>query len=183
MGKVRSKLDGDSEQPPAPPPRPIDYGYRQRGSTYDADPRILSDDFSHINIEDHTGTRDAPRPSHRPLANPDLFKSTRFSNSENPTEPPKKPPRPLEENPTLNLPPQTQSQGVGGPTPSKKWEPLRPAEDRDPFALGDSDDEERDDLYGSPSANPHPSAIGIQEQGVIETPLDPAVSGPGTKSS
>jgi hypothetical protein len=37
----------------------------------------------------------------------------------------------------------------------KKWEPLRPAEDRDPFAVGDSDDEEgKEDIYGTASGIP-----------------------------
>lgn len=61
-------------------------------------------------------------------------------------------------------------------TPSKKWEPLRPAEDRDPFALGDSDDEDgKDDLYGTALPKVTSVPVGTQETGVIETPLDPAI--------
>jgi hypothetical protein len=59
---------------------------------------------------------------------------------------------------------------------------LRPAEDRDPFAVGDSDDEEgKDDLYGT--AAPLKTVVGQQETGVVETPLDAAVSGPNTQHS
>jgi hypothetical protein len=158
MGKVRGKLDGEPEPPP-PPPRPpvnIDYGNRNQGNRYDSDPRVLNDDLNNLNLQDQQ------RQSHRPLANPDLFKSTRFSN--NNTSPPALPARPVEE---------TAAQAQN--TPGKKWEALRPAEDRDPFALGDTDDE--DELYGTS----HPRT-GKQETGLVETPLDPAVSGPATQN-
>jgi len=176
MGKVRSKLDGgDSEQsrPPPPPPRPVN----NQPSRYDADPRLLNDDFSNMNLQDPT----APTRSHRPLANPDLFKSSRFTNSDDSAVPPPKPPRPgADANPSANLG-QSLSQG---PAVTKKWEPLRPAEDRDPFALGDSDDDEgRDGLYGAPSKQTEMAETGKQEQGIVPTPLDPAIDGPGTKPS
>jgi hypothetical protein len=59
---------------------------------------------------------------------------------------------------------------------------LRPAEDRDPFAVGDSDDEEgKVDLYGT--AAPLKTVVGQQETGVVQTPLDAAVSGPNTQHS
>jgi hypothetical protein len=180
IGKVRSKLDGEPE-PPTQPQRPIDYGYGRQASRYDADPRVLSDDFSHLNVQDQSG-RGAPTQSHRPLANPDLFKSTRFSNSERTTDPPPKPPRPQENTSSSNPPLQSQTQGAGG-TPNKKWEPLRPAEDRDPFALGDTDEEDRDDLYGTPASRRIAPGVEKQESGVIETPLDPAVSTASGKQS
>jgi hypothetical protein len=70
-----------------------------------------------------------------------------------------------------------------GPSPGKKWEPLRPAEDRDPFALGDSDDEEgKDDLYGTSPAKLQ-SPVSTQETGVVATPLDPAVENNISKTS
>ena len=105
LGKVKSKLDGEPEQPPAPPPRPGEYGYHRQSSRYDADPRVLGDDFSHLKIQDQSaGT--APRQSHRPLANPNLFKSARFgSDSETNSTPPAMPPRPdLQPSATSALP-------------------------------------------------------------------------------
>jgi len=160
---VKSKLDGEPEQPPMLPPRPGEYSYHQQASRYDSDPRVLGDDFSHLNIQDQ------PRQSQRPLANPDLFKSTRFSNNASDEAPPPKPPRPD---------PQTQN------TPSKKWEPLRPAEDRDPFALGDSDDEDgKDDLYGTAPPKVAAPPVHVQETGVIATPLDQAVEGANSKTT
>ena len=174
MGKMKSKLDGESEQPPPQPPRPGEYGYHNQSSRYDSDPRVLGDDFSHLNLQDH-GRGDVSRTSHRPLANPNLFTSARFSNSGPEGIPPVKPPRPEQQSGAASSQP-TQIQ-TGGPSPSKKWEPLRPAEDRDPFALGDSDDEDgRDDLYGTAPVKPTEAPVGTQETGVIVTPLDPAVS-------
>jgi hypothetical protein len=180
MGKVKSKLDGEPEQPPAQPPRPGDYDYHQQSSRYDADPRVLGDDFSHLKLQDNSSGQ-----SSRPLANPNLFKNTRFSNTE-PAAPlaPAKPPRPDQQLPNYSssLPAQPPA-NTGGPLPNKKWEPLRPAEDRDPFAVGDSDDEDgKEDLYGS--APPKVTApVGTQETGVVATPLDPAVTDTGSKAS
>ena len=147
MGKVKSRLDGEPEQPPPQPPRPGEYGYHQQSSRYDSDPRVLGDDFSHLNLQDQS----RGDPARRPLANPNLFKSARFSNSETEGTPPVKPPRPEQQTSAASSTPvQSQTQSTGGPSPNKKWEPLRPAEDRDPFALGDSDDEDgKDDLYGT----------------------------------
>ena len=177
LGRVKSKLDGEPEQPPPPPPRPGEYGYHQR---YDADPRVLGDDFTHLKIQDQSaGT--APRQSHRPLANPNLFKSARFSNnSETNSTPPAMPPRPDQQASAPSaLPTPSQTQTPGGPSPTKKWEPLRPAEDRDPFAVGDSDDEEakEEDLYGTAPVKATAPQVGAQESGIVTTPLDPAVDG------
>jgi hypothetical protein len=175
LGKVKSKLDGEPE-PPAQPPRPNEYNYNQQSSRYDADPRVLGDDFSHLNIQD-PNNRGAPRQSsNRPLANPNLFKTARFTSNEAEEMPPPKPPRRTE-----NTTPPAQ---ITGPSPSKKWEPLRPAEDRDPFAVGDSDDDEgKEDLYGTALADTNKVPIGTQESGVVSTPLDPAVSGVTPKTS
>jgi len=80
------------------------------------------------------------------------------------------------------LPTQSQTQTTGGPSPNKKWEPLRPAEDRDPFAVGDSDDEEgkEEDLYGTAPPKATAPQVGAQESGIVPTPLDPAVDGKTT---
>lgn len=176
MSKVKSKLDGEPEQPPPRDPQISEYGHHQRASRYDADPRVLGDDFSHLNIQDQSRQNVSQR-SYRPLANPDLFKSTRFSNNEANAIPPPKPPRPDQQSSlTTPLPPQPQSQLPAGPSPNKKWEPLRPAEDRDPFAVGDSDDEEdKDDLYGKVAIMPTPSSS--QETGIVSTPLDSTADG------
>ena len=170
MSKVKSKLDGDAEVPPPQPPRPGEYGYYQRSSRYDADPRVLSDDFSHLNVQEQNAGY-PPRQSHRPLANPNLFKTARFSNNENTPTPPTMPPRPDQQKSSGSALPSGQppAQSLGGSTLAKKWEPLRPVEDRDPFAVGDSDDEEGkdEDLYGSAPAGKVRGPPNEQESGVV----------------
>lgn len=89
------------------------------------------------------------------------------------------PPRPDQQTSAPSaLPTPSQTQATGGPSLTKKWEPLRPAEDRDPFAVGDSDDEEgkEEDLYGTAPVKATAPQIGVQESGIVPTPLDPAVS-------
>jgi len=168
VNRVKSKLDGDGEQAPPQPRRPDEYNYHQRSSRYDADPRVLGDDFSHLNVQDQNPGY-PPRQSHRPLANPNLFKSTRFSNTENAEIPPAMPPRPEQEKAASGVTPgQSQTQSSGGSAQAKKWEPLRPAEDRDPFAVGDSDDEEgKEDLYGTAATIKVAGPPGEQESGVV----------------
>jgi hypothetical protein len=168
-------LDGEPEQPPTQPPRPNEYNYPQQPSRYDADPRVLGDDFSHLNLQDQNYPPAPKQSSHRPLANPNLFKSAGFDNTEAEEIPPPKPPRRVENS---TLPTQT-----AGPSPSKKWEPLRPAEDRDPFAVGDSDDEDKEDIYGTAQANSSSVPAHTQESVVVSTPLDTAVSATTGKTS
>ena len=177
MSRVKSKLDGDGDQPPPQPPRPGEYNYHQRSSRYDADPRVLGDDFSHLNVQDQNAGYPR-RQSHRPLANPNLFKSTRFSNKENDEIPPAMPPRPEQQKAASDATPgQSHTQSSGAATQAKKWEPLQPAEDRDPFAVGDSDDDEgKEDLYGTAATIKVGGASGEQESGVIPSVNPPPPS-------
>jgi hypothetical protein len=124
-------------------------GDRER---YDADPRVLSDDFTQLELHDNEG-KPAPTPgmaqltsrsggpprrtTSRPLANPDLFKST-------PTGGPVDEVEALYSNPNATNRQPSPSAGKGG----KKWQPLTSvapnpeSEDNDPFSLGDSDEED-----------------------------------------
>lgn len=100
---------------------------------YDADPQVLGDDFTRLQMEEEeTPPRRPPRPS----ANPNLFKPT-----------PAVPSGPIDEVDNLYnqpTPPAESAQTKAG----KKWQPLTsiaPApvgDDNDPFSLGDSDEEE-----------------------------------------
>ncbi|KAI9798701.1 MAG: hypothetical protein M1825_005028 [Sarcosagium campestre] len=107
---------------------------------YDADPRVLGDDFAGLELRDD----EAPRRPPRPQANPNLFGSTpttppsggrRVSFQEGPPEEIKsQSPRPINRQPSP----------AGGK--SSKWQPMAavdptPVADNDPFSLGDSDDE------------------------------------------
>ncbi|KAH7395340.1 hypothetical protein DE146DRAFT_105440 [Phaeosphaeria sp. MPI-PUGE-AT-0046c] len=100
---------------------------------YDADNRMLSDDFAQLEMRDNEAP---PRTSSRPHANPDLFKPT-------PVSPPQS--GPVDEVDALYRNPSPNNQGKSG---GKKWQPLTSVapnpepDDHDPFSLGDSDDEE-----------------------------------------
>lgn len=138
-------------------------GRRSGDSGYDADPHVLSDDFSGIQLNDDTSelhhmvtprssslpnNRPDIRRSTRPLANPDLFKPT-------PATPRSNDGRKVS---FQNGPPEDidlySGPGRGGKdtTPASgkqsKWQPLSAVDpspaneaDNDPFSLGDSEDE------------------------------------------
>ncbi|KAL9013825.1 MAG: hypothetical protein Q9173_001501, partial [Seirophora scorigena] len=114
---------------------------------YDADPQVLGDDFTDLQLRDDA----PPRRSSRPLANPDLFKPTpprphsstarRVSFQDGPPEE-----IGVQQRPT-SPPDPTKRPSSGASTKSSKWQPLasvdpNPVADHDPFSLGDSDDEQ-----------------------------------------
>ncbi|KAI9771306.1 MAG: ubiquitin-binding protein cue5 [Geoglossum simile] len=156
--QLKKKLDGEDDENPGydrPSDRPRQgyssnpqersYGQRRSGDSmrrstdrdrerYDADPRVLSDDFVGLDISHD----EAPRRSTRPLANPDLFKPT--------------PAAPRTSSKPRKVSFQDESDSLYRPPPAapadgkqSKWEPLStldpsPVAD-DPFSLGDSDEE------------------------------------------
>ncbi|KAL8927751.1 MAG: hypothetical protein Q9208_002166 [Pyrenodesmia sp. 3 TL-2023] len=168
VANLKKKIDGEEDEDfqGRPPPAATGYGgsgARQQSfgrrsgeqsrrsadhDRYDADPQVLGDDFTNLHLKDNEAP---PRRSSRPLANPDLFKST--------------PPRPqsnagrqvsfqdgppeeigIQQRPTSPADP-TKRTPSGGSGKSSKWQPLaavdpNPVADHDPFSLGDSDDEE-----------------------------------------
>ncbi|MCJ1312826.1 ubiquitin-binding protein cue5 [Agyrium rufum] len=131
------------------PRRSGEYGGRRSTDhhRYDADPELLDDNFERLQMRDETASSN--HRSHRPLANPDLFKPTpaaprrstdndgrRVSFQEGPSD---------EINDSLygdNDPPKRPTSSAS----RSKWQPLAsvdpaPMADHDPFALGESDDE------------------------------------------
>ena len=123
---------------------------------YDADPRVISDDFAQLEMRDdegqsHSGElfrstcslRAGPPPQpprNRPLANPDLFKPTPVAPQSGPVD---------EVAALYRAPTPTNRQpSPGNEKPGKKWQPLTSiapnpeSGDNDPFSLGDSDEEE-----------------------------------------
>ncbi|KAI9753467.1 MAG: hypothetical protein M4579_005151 [Chaenotheca gracillima] len=132
-----------------PPQQP--YGSRRSGELgrrsgdrerYDADPRVLSDDFEALEMRDDEAP--PPRPT-RPLANPNLFKPTPSPPSNGGSRKVSFQDGPPEEIEANRKPsPRPQSSPGGGR--QSKWQPLSsvdpvPAVDHDPFSLGDSDDD------------------------------------------
>lgn len=103
---------------------------------YDPDPQVMSD-FDQLELHDEE-EQPPPKPQ-RPQANPNLFKST----------PPAPQSGPVDEVDALYSKPQPVRQPSPSAGKSKKWQPLTSvapnpdAEENDPFALGDSDEEEK----------------------------------------
>jgi len=92
---------------------------------YDADNRMLGDDFAQLELRDNE--------TRRPHANPDLFKSTAVALPQS---------GPVDEVDALYRNPSPQAKSGG-----KKWQPLTSVapnpepDEHDPFSLGDSEDE------------------------------------------
>ncbi|KAK9247495.1 hypothetical protein V1506DRAFT_470405 [Lipomyces tetrasporus] len=160
VANFKKKLDGDdspstdyyasagSERAYSSTARPTSYNYRiGRQSSYDNDPTELDGNFSHLNLVDNTSGKPPPKPS-RPVGNPELYKTR------SPTDATSRQPI-LEDDEDLytsSAPPlpARSSMSTRSPTSpnrnSGKWEPLKavePTPDKDPFFIGDSDDEEK----------------------------------------
>ena len=126
---------------------------------YDADPQLISDNFSSLELRDNEGTDGVsvfttssrqltyhtvapPRPP-RPLANPDLFKTKSPSPDRRKVSFQEGPPEEISD---LYSGGSASQSRKSSSTRSSKWQPLSTVEpspigDNDPFSLGDSDDE------------------------------------------
>lgn len=105
---------------------------------YDPDPQVMSEDFTQLELRDEE-EQPPPKPQ-RPQANPNLFKPT--------PQPPQS--GPVDEVDALYAKPSsTNRQPSPSSGKSNKWQPLTSvgpnpdAEENDPFALGDSEDEDK----------------------------------------
>ncbi|RAQ62629.1 CUE domain protein [Aspergillus flavus] len=112
-------------------------GDRER---YDADPQVLSDDFSALEMRDTEAP--PPRPP-RPLANPNLYKASSPSPDRRKVSFQEGPPTEIGGSLDDGSEPSRHSPAGGKPS---KWQPLStvepsPVGDHDPFSLGDSEDE------------------------------------------
>lgn len=130
-----------------------DYARRSADmQRYDADPEVIGDDFSRLEMRDDENQPNPPLPerkSSRPLANPNLFKpnvgtarkdspsggrKVQFQNG------------PPEEIKDMYTGSGTSPARPASATKSSKWQPLSmvdpsPVAENDPFSLGDSDDD------------------------------------------
>ncbi|KAI9756412.1 MAG: ubiquitin-binding protein cue5 [Lichina confinis] len=155
---LRKKIDGDeSDEMSGSPSQGYGAGSYQQGygarrsaeldrrsgerDRYDADPRVLGDDFAALELKDD----DAHHPrSSRPLANPNLFRPTSTTSGTGSRKVSFQAGPPTEIGVT---PPSQQPERRPSPAgKNSKWEPLKavepsPMADNDPFSLGDSDDE------------------------------------------
>ncbi|KAE8159142.1 hypothetical protein BDV40DRAFT_303512 [Aspergillus tamarii] len=149
---LKKRLDGEDQDD-----APSSQGYRNESDAqtmrsgelgrrsgdrerYDADPQVLSDDFSALEMRDTEAP--PPRPP-RPLANPSLYKTSSPSPDRRKVSFQEGPPTEIGGN-LYNASESSRHSPAGG-KPSK-WQPLStvepsPVGDHDPFSLGDSEDE------------------------------------------
>lgn len=129
--------------------RSNEYGRRSADySRYDADPQVIGDDFSKLDLKDGDHP---PRTSSRPTANPNLFRSDERASSKGSNRKvsfQEGPPEEIKDLYSGSPKPPTTTVQTSTPTSAKssKWQPLSavdpsPVGDSDPFSLSDSDDE------------------------------------------
>ncbi|KAI9376838.1 hypothetical protein BJX61DRAFT_5205 [Aspergillus egyptiacus] len=150
---LKKKFDGEEddedehgygEQSYGQPRRSGDMGRRSGDrERYDADPQVLSDDFSALELRDSEAP--PPRPP-RPLANSSLHKSASPSPDRRKVSFQEGPPTEIGNVYDASEPAKRQPPVGGKPS---KWQPLSTVEpspigENDPFSLGDSDDEKDD---------------------------------------
>ncbi|KAE8354450.1 hypothetical protein BDV28DRAFT_156189 [Aspergillus coremiiformis] len=150
---LRKRLDGEDQEEP-----PSNQGYRDESHAqtvrsgelgrrsgdrerYDADPQVLGDDFSALEMRDTEAP--PPRPP-RPLANSNLFKTSSSSPDRRKVSFQEGPPTEIGGN-LCDVSDLSRYSPSTGSKPSK-WQPLStvepsPVGDHDPFSLGDSEDE------------------------------------------
>jgi len=179
VNNFKKKLDGEDEEgfssQPARPAQGFQAGnqgysnYGRRSSEmarrsadrerYDADPQVLGDDFSTLELRDAGGNTlyaairlqagqltlpgVPPKKPLRPLANPDLFKPSSQAANGRKVSFQNGPPEEIDDLYAGSSKPSKQ-QGSSGK--SSKWQPLSavepsPVAENDPFSLGDSDDD------------------------------------------
>lgn len=115
---------------------------------YDADPQVIGDDFSKLELKEG---EHPPRTTSRPLANPNLFKSTAEGRKPSPAGGRKVsfqdgPPEEIHDMYSASPKVATAQPQPVAAAKTSKWQPLStvdpsPVGDNDPFSLGDSDDE------------------------------------------
>ncbi|KAF8458889.1 hypothetical protein BGX38DRAFT_296109 [Terfezia claveryi] len=168
VADLKKKIDGELASPELSPTQHDPRAVSSRGgpsgySSYDADPRVLSDDFAHLELRNSSREEVPPRRPPRPVAKPNLFQSSTAGGNNNGQrkvsfqdvqddddlyQAPS--PRRSPTTPVVNAP-------VKQPSPTaSKWQPLKSVEptplDGDPFSLGDSDDEKDHGLVPEPKA-------------------------------
>lgn len=175
ISAFKKNFDGEDEDDPqyrpAQPPRPgqqgahypASGGYPNRRSgdmrrsadmqRYDADPQLIGDDFSRLELRDGEAP---PRTSGRPLANPNLFRSGANDPERRPSPGGNRkvsfqdgPPEEIQDmysSSTTKPSTITTTSAPSSGGKASKWQPLStvdpsPVADNDPFSLGDSDEE------------------------------------------
>ncbi|KAL5043683.1 hypothetical protein BDW71DRAFT_116592 [Aspergillus fruticulosus] len=167
---LKKKIDGeevDEDTPSARAYREESYGRLRRSSElgrrsgdrerYDADPQVLSDDFSVLELRDSEAPPARPP---RPLANSALYSSS-SSPDRRKVSFQEGPPTEIGNLHDASEPAKRQSPAGGK---LSKWQPLSTVEptpigENDPFSLGDSDDEKDTKAKDSVNTEAHKSTV------------------------
>ncbi|RDW76250.1 uncharacterized protein DSM5745_06242 [Aspergillus mulundensis] len=168
---LKKRIDGDDEEEATHvargygdeyhgrPRRSGDLGRRSGDrERYDADPQVLSDDFSALELRD---SEVPPARPPRPLANSALYKSSSSSPDRRKVSFQEGPPTEIGNLYDASEPAKRQSPAGGK---SSKWQPLSTVEpspigENDPFSLGDSDDEKDTKAKDSITTEAHKTTI------------------------
>ncbi|KAL6236419.1 hypothetical protein BDW75DRAFT_229483 [Aspergillus navahoensis] len=168
---LKKKIDGEEEDEdtPARVYGEESYGRSRRSGElgrrsgdrerYDADPQVLSDDFSVLELRD---SETPPTRPPRPLANSALYKSSSPSPDRRKVSFQEGPPTEIGNLYDASEPAKRQSPVGGKPS---KWQPLStvepsPVGENDPFSLGDSDDEKDTKAKDSFNTEAHKVTVG-----------------------
>ncbi|RAL09313.1 uncharacterized protein BO97DRAFT_407831 [Aspergillus homomorphus CBS 101889] len=182
VANLKKKLDGEEPEDSGPaaaqtqredpfgrPRRSGDMGRRSGDrERYDADHRVLSDDFSALELRDSEAPPARPP---RPLANPNLYKTSSPSPDRRKVAFQDGPPTEIDNLYDASEPIRRASPATGK---SSKWQPLStvepsPVGEHDPFSLGDSEDEK-----DTTTKAKEPTTEGPSKAATVETVPDAA---------
>ncbi|KAL4774806.1 hypothetical protein BDW60DRAFT_214752 [Aspergillus nidulans var. acristatus] len=173
---LKKKIDGEEDDGNTPSTRVYgeeSYGRPRRSGElgrrsgdrerYDADPQVLSDDFSVLELKDSEAPPARPP---RPLANSTLYKSSSPSPDRRKVSFQEGPPTEIGNLYDASEPAKRQSPAGGK---SSKWQPLATVEpspigENDPFSLGDSDDEKDTKAKDPVDAEAHKVNVGASSE-------------------
>ncbi|KAL4740828.1 hypothetical protein BDV11DRAFT_184525 [Aspergillus similis] len=173
---LKKKIDGEEDDGNTPSARAYgeeSYGRSRRSGElgrrsgdrerYDADPQVLSDDFSVLELKDSEAPPARPP---RPLANSTLYKSSSPSPDRRKVSFQEGPPTEIGNLYDASEPAKRQSPAGGK---SSKWQPLATVEpspigENDPFSLGDSDDEKDTKVKDPVDTEAHKANVGASSE-------------------
>ncbi|KAL4999552.1 hypothetical protein BDV10DRAFT_53251 [Aspergillus recurvatus] len=192
---LKKKIDGEEDDEGTPSARAYgeeSYGRSRRSGElgrrsgdrerYDADPQVLSDDFSVLELRDSEAPPARPP---RPLANSALYKSSSPSPDRRKVSFQEGPPTEIGNLHDASEPAKRQSPAGAK---SSKWQPLSAVEpspigENDPFSLGDSDDEKDMKAKDSVNSEAHKATAGASSEDLSSASKGGATAESAEKSS
>ncbi|KAL4975462.1 hypothetical protein BDW66DRAFT_151924 [Aspergillus desertorum] len=199
---LKKKIDGEEDDEDTPSGHAYgedSYGQSRRigelgrrsgdRERYDADPQVLSDDFSVLELRDSEGggllvPYAPPARPPRPLANSTLYKSSSPTPDRHKVSFQEGLPTEIGDLYDASEPAKRQSPAGGK---LSKWQPLSSVEpspigENDPFSLGDSDDEKDTKAKDSVNTEAHKAAVGASSEELGSAPKGGATAESAGKS-